>query len=75
MLALIAFSLIVLVCSYWKMVGCEEERNARARESNVSFIQPIDSRNCLKDDDGTKVVVIMAGEEKPTFLAKPVADP
>lgn len=78
MLALVAFSLIVLACSYWKMVGCAEEENTETTNPGTSSAQAIDIPSCRMgqagiSDDCTKVVVIMAGEDKPTFLARPMA--
>ncbi|KAJ1260178.1 hypothetical protein BS78_10G212600 [Paspalum vaginatum] len=77
MLGLIAFALLILACSYWKLSGyLDADRDRRAGGSSG-------------DADGEKgsaagaarpaagflehVVVIMAGEERPTFLATPAA--
>ncbi|KAL1553848.1 hypothetical protein AAHA92_14470 [Salvia divinorum] len=58
MLGPIAFALLVLGCSYWKL---------RERRS-------VESHGCEKEAAVVmeeKYLVIMAGEEKPTFLATP----
>ncbi|XP_037459674.1 protein GLUTAMINE DUMPER 1-like [Triticum dicoccoides] len=73
MLGLIAFALLILACSYWKLSG---------------FLDGASDGQAAGDADGEKasasgaskpapdfqehVVVIMAGDERPTFLAKPV---
>ena len=73
MLGLIAFALLILACSYWKLSG---------------FLDGGSDGQAAGDADGEKgsasgasrpapdfqehVVVIMAGDERPTFLAKPV---
>ncbi|KAE8786863.1 hypothetical protein D1007_39322 [Hordeum vulgare] len=73
MLGLIAFALLILACSYWKLSG---------------FLEGGSDGQAAGDADGEKgsasgaskpamdfldhVVVIMAGDERPTFLAKPV---
>lgn len=73
MLGLIAFALLILACSYWRLSGYldgdgPEERDLEAGEG--------------KSDDDTqkpppvfeeKILVIMAGEAKPTFLATPMS--
>ncbi|KAK1367642.1 Glutamine dumper 1 [Heracleum sosnowskyi] len=61
MLGLITFALLILACSYWKKRGGGHERDI---ETGVK--KPEKS----KDFPGhEKVAVIMAGDEKPTFLA------
>ncbi|XVF47761.1 hypothetical protein PTKIN_Ptkin03bG0136600 [Pterospermum kingtungense] len=77
MLGLIAFALLILACSYWKLSGYlengteggEGERDLEAGEGKG-------------DDEAQKVgaavmeqkfLVIMAGELKPTFLATPMS--
>ncbi|KAH6783631.1 glutamine dumper 3 [Perilla frutescens var. hirtella] len=72
MLGLIAFALLILACSYWKLSAGEE-----GREGDV------ESGAAEKGDSGSaekalpvfeeKFLVIMAGEVKPTFLATPMS--
>ncbi|MED6222682.1 hypothetical protein PIB30_066676 [Stylosanthes scabra] len=78
MLGLIAFALLMLACSYyWKLFVQLQNRqqNGDNNSNNVGDLE--------KDCDETqrnepfkayeeKVLVIMAGNEKPTFLATPV---
>ncbi|KAI5064613.1 hypothetical protein GOP47_0021283 [Adiantum capillus-veneris] len=84
MLALIAISLFILACSYWKLVGCVEQ-HAAARAANYSTTSPATTQNnnnntagsghapqLMQDESCTKLVVIMAGHDKPTFIAQPV---
>ncbi|KAL9439870.1 hypothetical protein AB3S75_018683 [Citrus x aurantiifolia] len=79
MLGLIAFALLILACSYWKLSG-------RADNNNNNGDQNGDSRDIESGDKGQegdaaksvkvyeeKILVIMAGDEKPTFLATPVS--
>lgn len=67
MLGLIAFALLILACSYWKLSGYlegngESERDLEAGERNDDTDQkPYEE----------KILVIMAGQDKPTFLATP----
>lgn len=62
-IALIVFAFFLLVCSCWRdSVGHSEENNVMARNGAESNIE------CGEMNE--TVVVIMAGEEKPTFIAK-----
>lgn len=76
MLGLIAFALLILACSYWKLSGqLQNEENAeRDLESVVGGEKQGDSAN--KESVTVyeeKILVIMAGDDKPTFLATPKA--
>ncbi|KAF3452841.1 hypothetical protein FNV43_RR03274 [Rhamnella rubrinervis] len=74
MLGLIAFALLILACSYWKLSGYleggeggEGERDLEAGEGKGDETQktpPVFEE---------KILVIMAGEAKPTFLATPIS--
>ncbi|XP_011044960.1 PREDICTED: protein GLUTAMINE DUMPER 5-like [Populus euphratica] len=68
MLGLIAFALLILACSYWRISGRLDSEN----EGN-----DLESGNEKEEKPEKKVfeekfLVIMAGNEKPTFLATPV---
>ncbi|KAJ4958059.1 hypothetical protein NE237_025170 [Protea cynaroides] len=71
MLGLIAFALLILACSYWKLSGYLENGDGAERDPE---------NGDEKGGDGIKVppvyeekiVVIMAGDEKPTFIATPM---
>lgn len=70
MLGLIAFALLILACSYWKLSGYlegngESERDLEAgQETNDTDQKP-------QKPYEEKILVIMAGQAKPTFLATP----
>ncbi|TKY54617.1 GLUTAMINE DUMPER 3 [Spatholobus suberectus] len=70
MLGLIAFALLILACSYWKLSGYlegngESERDLEAGEGKTEQDQK--PQRSYEE----KILVIMAGQEKPTFLATP----
>ncbi|XP_020227181.1 protein GLUTAMINE DUMPER 3 [Cajanus cajan] len=70
MLGLIAFALLILACSYWKLSGYlegngESERDLEAGQGKTDQEQK--PQRVYED----KILVIMAGQEKPTFLATP----
>ena len=75
MLGLIAFALLILACSYWKLSGqLLNEENAERDLESVAGEKQGDSAN--KDSVKVyeeKILVIMAGDDKPTFLATPKA--
>ena len=72
MLGLIAFALLILACSYWKLSGDMDNNGEGERDLEAG-----DSKPDNHDDDPPvfeeKYLVIMAGQEKPTFLATPVS--
>ncbi|OVA13262.1 hypothetical protein BVC80_7517g2 [Macleaya cordata] len=75
MLGLIAFALLILACSYWKFSGFlesgdQEEESERDLENGdeKSTGEAIKVPAVYEQ----KIVVIMAGDEKPTFLATPI---
>ncbi|KAE8700296.1 Protein GLUTAMINE DUMPER 1 [Hibiscus syriacus] len=73
MLGLIAFALLILACSYWRLSGLldnhgeggDAERDVESGENEGESTKPVKVYE-------EKILVIMAGEEKPTFLATPV---
>ncbi|XP_062098804.1 protein GLUTAMINE DUMPER 5-like [Humulus lupulus] len=75
MLGLIAFALLILACSYWRL-NSEMDDNDGERDD----ARDLESGSGTEEKDsgkGAKVyeekfLVIMAGDEKPTFLATPV---
>lgn len=74
MLCLIAFSLFILACSYWRLTGQLADEN---REGTQRDIESGDEKEDDLVEKSSKVyeenvLVIMAGDEKPTFLATPV---
>ncbi|MCD7448253.1 hypothetical protein HAX54_040014 [Datura stramonium] len=71
MLCLIAFALVILACSCWKRFGETrdgsddlESGDAEKSGSDLNKVAPIFEE---------KVVVIMAGDLNPTFLATPIS--
>ncbi|MED6133636.1 hypothetical protein PIB30_030031 [Stylosanthes scabra] len=78
MLGLIAFALLMLACSYyWKLFVQiqNREQNGDNNNNNVGDLEKEcdeTQRNEPSKAYEEKVLVIMAGNEKPTFLATPV---
>ncbi|XP_071698373.1 protein GLUTAMINE DUMPER 2-like [Rutidosis leptorrhynchoides] len=73
MLGLIAFALLILACSYWKLSGDMENRHEGERDLEAG-----DSKGDQNDKDlvppfEEKYLVIMAGQANPTFIATPVS--
>ncbi|MED6191586.1 hypothetical protein PIB30_001317 [Stylosanthes scabra] len=72
MLGLIAFALLILACSYWKLSGYlegnEGERDLEAGEGKGN-----ESQKQQQGPYEEKILVIMAGQDKPTFLATPLS--
>ncbi|CAN6193857.1 unnamed protein product [Urochloa humidicola] len=75
MLGLIAFALLILACSYWKLSGyLDADRDRRAGEAGADEEKGSATGTARPAAAFLEhVVVIMAGEERPTFLAKPAA--
>lgn len=76
MLGLIAFALLILACSYWKLSGYldSEENNNENGEGDLESGK-INGDGSNQKGSGVlemKYLVIMAGEMKPTHLATPV---
>ncbi|GLJ30554.1 hypothetical protein SUGI_0604990 [Cryptomeria japonica] len=63
MLVLIAFAFVILACSY-----CTSKNVQNAPDSTADELKEVSV-----EDDEEKVVVIMAGNDIPTFLAKPAS--
>ncbi|KAG2691314.1 hypothetical protein I3843_08G004300 [Carya illinoinensis] len=75
MLGLIALALLILACSYWRLAGQLDERERRSEtdlESGGEGKDTSDSESKVPKVYEEKILVIMAGDEKPTFLATPV---
>ncbi|XP_042036366.1 protein GLUTAMINE DUMPER 1-like [Salvia splendens] len=67
MLGLIAFALLILACSYWKLSAAEDgDAESRAGEKGEGG----SAEKALPVFE-EKFLVIMAGEVKPTYLATP----
>ncbi|CAO2163188.1 unnamed protein product [Urochloa humidicola] len=74
MLGLIAFALLILACSYWKLSGYLEGGAGRGGEdgSGADGAKPAAS-DLPPPIWEEKIVVIMAGDVKPTYLATPMS--
>lgn len=77
MLGLIAFALLILACSYWRLSGYLEggasnERDLEAGEGNENGSGDGDLKK-TKPVFEEKFLVIMPGQEKPTCLATPMS--
>lgn len=73
MLGLIAFALLILACSYWK-ISAEEDRERDLESGNSDEngdSKPITHKEPPVFEE--KYVVIMAGQVKPTFLATQIS--
>ncbi|CAA2987600.1 GLUTAMINE DUMPER 5-like [Olea europaea subsp. europaea] len=76
MLGLIAFALLILACSYWKLSDQmngpgEGERDVEAGDNDQKGENATAAMAALPFEE--KIVVIMAGDVKPTFLATPMS--
>ncbi|TVU08381.1 hypothetical protein EJB05_41785, partial [Eragrostis curvula] len=74
MLGLIAFALLILACSYWKLSGyldADRDRDGSGADGDQKGSASGTARPAAGFQE--HVVVIMAGEERPTFLATPAA--
>ncbi|KAK9078871.1 hypothetical protein SSX86_002929 [Deinandra increscens subsp. villosa] len=83
MMGLISFALMVLACSYWKLSGYADDDNVTGHDMDVesgNVNGGVNSRppeSCCSNnprrpgESEEKCLVIMAGEDKPTFLATP----
>ncbi|OWM65888.1 protein GLUTAMINE DUMPER 1-like [Punica granatum] len=78
MLGLIAFALLILACSYWRLSGYFNSRDGTGSSSGEH--EDLESGEHQEGGDlmakgavyEEKVLVIMAGEKEPRFLATPL---
>lgn len=77
MLGLIAFALLILACSYWRLSGYLEGGN----DNNNNNDRDLEAGESINGDESEKqnkklappqFLVIMPGQEKPTCLATPM---
>ncbi|KAL1335323.1 hypothetical protein HN51_064243 [Arachis hypogaea] len=73
MLGLIAFALLILACSYWKLSGYLEGNGEGERDLEAGEGKGNDNQKQQQGPYEEKILVIMAGQDKPTFLATPVS--
>lgn len=72
MLGLIAFALLILACSYWKLSGYLDGGRRDGGSPGEGDIEAGTGEGGSNPVFEEKILVIMAGEKKPTFLATPV---
>ncbi|XP_047324507.1 protein GLUTAMINE DUMPER 2 [Impatiens glandulifera] len=75
MVGLIGLAILILACSYWKLSGRfeEEEEDGDGDGGQLDRVE-LGLGGEKKNDDGlfeNKILVIMAGDNKPTFIATP----
>lgn len=73
MLGLIAFALLILACSYWKLSGYLESGEGTAERDLEAGGDDAVGDSKPKPVLEEKFLVIMAGHEKPTYLATPLS--
>ncbi|PSS08221.1 Protein GLUTAMINE DUMPER 3 like [Actinidia chinensis var. chinensis] len=74
MLGLIAIALLILACSYWKLFGCVAAGDNSSVERDLELgTSDEDKKLKIPQVIEEKFLVIMAGQEKPTFLATPIS--
>ena len=73
MLGLIAFALLILACSYWKLSGYLEGNGEGERDLEAGEAKTSENQKQQQGPYEEKILVIMAGQDKPTFLATPVS--
>jgi len=80
MMALIVFAVIILACSYVRDSDSnhpeENNRSEQRRESDAEYGDKNETMKNIRSSEGPeerpeKVVVIMAGDVTPTFMANP----
>nr|XP_043621860.1 protein GLUTAMINE DUMPER 2-like [Erigeron canadensis] len=71
MLGLIAFALLILACSYWKLSGDVERDLEAGQGEGDGDTKPVSHKESHVFEE--KYLVIMAGQVNPTFLATPIS--
>ncbi|KAJ0261511.1 Protein GLUTAMINE DUMPER 3 [Hirschfeldia incana] len=69
MLGLIAFALLILACSYWRLSGYLDGEEDQSRDLEAGDVKPDKAVKAVPLPE--KFLVIMAGDVKPTYLATP----
>lgn len=82
MLGLVAFALLILACSYWKLSGHFDARNDSDSSQNQQDLEAGAEKEEVDHDDKKKeevfeeqIVVIVAGRANTMFLATPILSP
>ncbi|KAL6985121.1 Protein GLUTAMINE DUMPER 5 [Sarracenia purpurea var. burkii] len=71
MLGLIAFALLILACSFWKFSNQSENDQGGDRDLENDSESAGAAKASPEFEE--KILVIMAGDVKPTFLATPIS--
>lgn len=73
MLGLIAFALLILACSYWRLSSDDTQQQNNNEGGDLESGEKGDGMSKINGVPvfEEKIVVIMAGNDKPTFLATP----
>ncbi|CAI0438617.1 unnamed protein product [Linum tenue] len=69
MLALIAFALLILACSYWRLSTRRRQQGGDVESGDGKEGKPVETKVFEE-----KFLVIMAGDNQPTFLATPASN-
>ncbi|KAF5204650.1 Glutamine dumper, partial [Thalictrum thalictroides] len=72
MLGLISFALLILACTYHKSMDDDDDDNLSSPD-DVDEEKPAKLPTLPPAEFEPKIVVIMAGNDQPTYLAKPVS--
>ncbi|XP_049398467.1 protein GLUTAMINE DUMPER 2-like [Solanum stenotomum] len=70
MLVLITFALVILACSYWRRSGYPRENGDAESGAGEKSAGNVFKASPVFEE---KIVVIMAGDLNPTFLATPIS--
>ncbi|KAI4352322.1 hypothetical protein L6164_006586 [Bauhinia variegata] len=70
MLALISFALVILICSYRRRASQSSSASASSDEQDMKQLAM--PKITQEIDSEPKILVIMAGGDMPTYLAKPI---
>ncbi|KAF6149052.1 hypothetical protein GIB67_018630 [Kingdonia uniflora] len=73
MLGLIAFALLILACSYWKLSGNFDEEGENGQGDSENGDDKNGDTMKIPQVYEQKIVVIMAGDVKPSYLATPIS--
>ncbi|KAK7321554.1 hypothetical protein VNO77_32318 [Canavalia gladiata] len=69
-MGLIAFALLMLACSYWTLITTPSQ-DPNLLDNNNKHTDDPQNKEPIKPYE-EKILVIMAGDDKPTFLATPL---
>lgn len=73
-MALIALALFMLACSYWRLTRITQQESNNDDDDDDDVVKEVDDDSEKKEQPKVyeeKILVIMAGDHNPTFLATP----